>query len=116
MEGNKEEAECLFVFCLYLNVAVEIDGKVLEQVIFIQATSQSRDSAAHVALIHVVGVDADYLVCLKNRNCSEMCALIFVIRFTQTVNIFDFGDPHDFLFFQKNTLIPLCWLIILAVP
>lgn len=116
MEGNKEEAECLFVFCLYLIVAVEVDGKVSEQVIFVHATSRSQDSAADAALIHVVGVDANYLVCLKNRNCSGMCALIFVIRFTQTVNIHDFGDPHDFLFFQKNTWIPLCWRIILAVP
>lgn len=116
MEGNKEEAECLFVFCLYLIVAVEVDGKVSEQVIFVHATSRSQDSAADAALIHVVGVDANYLVCLKNRNCSGMCALIFVIRFTQTVSIHDFGDPHDFLFFQKNTWIPLCWRIILAVP
>lgn len=91
MEGNKEEAEYLFVFCLRLIVSVEVDGKVLEQVIFIQATSRSRVSAADAALIHAVGVDANYLVCLKNKNCSEMCALIFVIRFTETVNIFDFG-------------------------
>lgn len=51
MEGNKEEAECLFVFCLYLIVAVEVDGKVLEQVIFVHATSRSQDSAADAALL-----------------------------------------------------------------
>lgn len=76
MEGNKEEAECLFVFCLYLIVAVEVDGKVSEQVIFVHATSRSQDSAADAALIHVVGVDATWFA--SKTEIVQECVLWFL--------------------------------------